>query len=238
MMIAIVHLLGMYVADLFKSRQRLEVESLFPRHQLNIVLRRTPQRLRLRGGDRALLIWMTRRWPSLLGLARVVQPDKCGDRRFDSRAIHLRTGIGRFDAPCSTDGGLAQGGGHDPAELTPATLSQRPSLETIQPCQQNTSAIATQRAICKNPLATNVKRLLWLMRKARSRQTSHWPARGDDPVVIYHVAARIVCPLALRENGGVFCNPSVCSYSSIRLGWLDRGSYRCLVRFRTKKSKT
>src|ERR1700704_4654589 len=42
---------------------------------LNIILRRTPQRLRLRGGDRALLVWMTRRWPSLLGLARVVQPD-------------------------------------------------------------------------------------------------------------------------------------------------------------------
>jgi hypothetical protein len=76
MMIAIVHLLGMYVADLFKSRRRLEVENLFLRHQLNIVLRRTPQRLRLRGGDRALLVWMTtRHWLSLLGLARVVQPD-------------------------------------------------------------------------------------------------------------------------------------------------------------------
>jgi transposase InsO family protein len=75
MMLAIVHLLGMYVADLFKSRRRLEVENLFLRHQLNIVLRRTPQSLRLRCGDRALLVWMTRRWPSLLGLARVVQPD-------------------------------------------------------------------------------------------------------------------------------------------------------------------
>jgi hypothetical protein len=32
MMIAIVHLLGMYVADLFKSRRRLEVENLFLRH--------------------------------------------------------------------------------------------------------------------------------------------------------------------------------------------------------------
>jgi hypothetical protein len=65
----------MYVADLIKSGRRLEVENLFLRHQLNIALRRTPQRLRLRGGDRALLVWMTRRWPSLHGLARVVQPD-------------------------------------------------------------------------------------------------------------------------------------------------------------------
>jgi hypothetical protein len=55
MMLAIVHLLGMYVADLIKSRRRLEVENLFLRHQLNIALRRTPQRLRLRGGDRALV---------------------------------------------------------------------------------------------------------------------------------------------------------------------------------------
>jgi hypothetical protein len=45
MMLAIVHLLGMYIADLIKSRRRLEVENLFLRHQLNIALRRTPQRL-------------------------------------------------------------------------------------------------------------------------------------------------------------------------------------------------
>jgi transposase InsO family protein len=74
-MAVIVHLLGSYAADLFKSRHRLEVENLFLRHQLNIALRRAPQRLRLRGSDRALLVWTTRLWPSLLGLARVVQPD-------------------------------------------------------------------------------------------------------------------------------------------------------------------
>src|SRR6266436_10292693 len=74
-MLAIVHLLRTVVANLFKSRRRLEVENLFLRHQLNIALRRAPQRLRLRGSDRALLAWMTWLWPSLLGLARVVQPD-------------------------------------------------------------------------------------------------------------------------------------------------------------------
>jgi hypothetical protein len=46
-----------------------------PRHQLNIALRRSPHRLRLRRSDRALLVWMTWLRPSLLGLARVVQPD-------------------------------------------------------------------------------------------------------------------------------------------------------------------
>ena len=74
-MFVIVHLLGSYVADQFKSRHRLEVENPFLRHQLNIALRRAPQHLRLRGGERALLVWMTRLWPCLLGLARVVQPD-------------------------------------------------------------------------------------------------------------------------------------------------------------------
>ena len=65
-MLAIIYLLGTFIADLLKSRRRLEVENLFLRHQLNIVLRRSPQRLRLRGSDRALLVWMTQVWPSLL----------------------------------------------------------------------------------------------------------------------------------------------------------------------------
>jgi hypothetical protein len=68
-------LLATFIADLFKPPRRLEVENLFLRHQLNVALRRAPQRVRLRAGDRALMVWMTRRWPSLLGLSRVVQPD-------------------------------------------------------------------------------------------------------------------------------------------------------------------
>src|SRR5262245_44847036 len=74
-MLAILQVLGTIVANLFKSRRRLEAENLFLRHQLNIALRRAPKRLRLRGCDRALLVWMTRIWPSLLGLTQVVQPD-------------------------------------------------------------------------------------------------------------------------------------------------------------------
>ncbi len=64
----------MFIANLFKSRRRLEAEILFLRHQLNIALRRRPARLPLRGSDRALLVWMTRLWPSLLCMARVVEP--------------------------------------------------------------------------------------------------------------------------------------------------------------------
>ena len=74
-MFALLHSLAMFVIDFFKSPRRLEAENLFLRHQLGIALRRAPSRLRLRGSDRALLVWMTRLWPSLLGAAQVVQPE-------------------------------------------------------------------------------------------------------------------------------------------------------------------
>ena len=74
-MFALLHSLAMFGVDLFKPQRRLEVENLFLRHQLSIALRRAPPRLRLRGSDRALLVWMTRLWPSLLGAAQVVQPE-------------------------------------------------------------------------------------------------------------------------------------------------------------------
>src|SRR5437868_8458265 len=74
-MLAILHSFGMFFADIFKSRRRLEAENLFLRHQLSIALRRAPSRLRLRGSDRALLVWMIRLWPSLLGAAQVIQPE-------------------------------------------------------------------------------------------------------------------------------------------------------------------
>ena len=74
-MLAVLHLLGILVANLIKSRQRLEIENLVLRHQLNIALRRAPHRLRLGNSDRALMVWLTRLWPSLIGLTRVVEPD-------------------------------------------------------------------------------------------------------------------------------------------------------------------
>ena len=74
-MYAILHALGMFVADMFKSRCRLEAEHLFLRYQLNIALRRAPPRSLFHGSDRALLVWMTRIWPGLLDLAQVVKPE-------------------------------------------------------------------------------------------------------------------------------------------------------------------
>ena len=79
-MLAIVYLLAASAANLFKSRRRLEAEILLLRHQLNIALRRRRAHS-ASGSDRALLVWMSRLWPSLLGMARVVEP-----------ATHSRTG--------------------------------------------------------------------------------------------------------------------------------------------------
>ena len=69
------HLLLIFFGNVFKSRHRLEAENLFLRHQLNIALRRTPSRVRLSGGDRALLVLMTKLWRNLVGMTRLVQPE-------------------------------------------------------------------------------------------------------------------------------------------------------------------
>jgi transposase InsO family protein len=53
-MILVLRTLAIIVANLFKSRQRLEAENLWLCHQLNVALRRCPERLRLSG----------RRWKS------------------------------------------------------------------------------------------------------------------------------------------------------------------------------
>ena len=73
-MFPILHTLAIFVTDLFKSRGRLEAENLLLRHQLNVALRRAPERLRLRDCDRAILVWIVRIWPNLLGAVQVVKP--------------------------------------------------------------------------------------------------------------------------------------------------------------------
>ena len=102
-MFAILHALGMLVADLFKSRSRLEAENLFLCHQLNVALRRAPHRLRLRGPDRAFLVWMTRLWPSLIDAVQVVQPEtvlrwhRAGFRAFWRWKSRKRAGRPKID---------------------------------------------------------------------------------------------------------------------------------------------
>jgi hypothetical protein len=59
--------------------------------------------LRLRGSDRALLVWMTRLWPSLLGAVQVVQPEtvlrwhRAGFKMFWRWKSRNRAGQPRID---------------------------------------------------------------------------------------------------------------------------------------------
>jgi len=102
-MFATLHLLGMFIVGFFKPRWRLQAENLFLRHQLSIALRRAPPRFCVRSSDRALLVWMTRLWPSLLGAARVVQPETIlrwhreGFRRYWRWKSRKRAGRPKID---------------------------------------------------------------------------------------------------------------------------------------------
>jgi len=74
-MIGIMRALWWTVGSRFKSRERLEAENLALRHQVTVLRRSAPGRLRLRGSDRFLFVWLYRLWPSVLGSIVIVQPE-------------------------------------------------------------------------------------------------------------------------------------------------------------------
>jgi transposase InsO family protein len=75
-MIAIGLLFIRMLCDFFKPRPRLEAEILILRHQLNVLQLRMPRRrLNLRWIDRALFIWLYRRYPRILDAMSIVRPE-------------------------------------------------------------------------------------------------------------------------------------------------------------------
>jgi transposase InsO family protein len=102
-MFPILHALAIFVCDLLKSRRRLEAENLFLRHQLNVVLRQTPTRFRMRDIDRLLLTWMVQLWPNLLGVVQVAKPEtvlrwhRAGFRAFWRWKSRTRAGRPKID---------------------------------------------------------------------------------------------------------------------------------------------
>jgi hypothetical protein len=75
-MFAVGLLLVRMLCDLFKPQPRLEAEILILRHQLNILQQRAPRRrLHLRWIDRALFIWLYRRYPRILDALSIVRPE-------------------------------------------------------------------------------------------------------------------------------------------------------------------
>ena len=74
-MITIAVLFVRVLCDCFKPRRRLEAEILVLRHQLNVLQQRAPRRLHLRWVDRALFIWLYRRYPRILDAVTIVRPE-------------------------------------------------------------------------------------------------------------------------------------------------------------------
>jgi hypothetical protein len=66
-----VHVLAMP----FRTQAQLEAEITMLRHQLNVLRRQAPSKLRLTAADRLLFVWLCRLFPSLRNAITIVQPD-------------------------------------------------------------------------------------------------------------------------------------------------------------------
>src|ERR1700733_14275945 len=63
------------LASPFKSKLRLEAENVVLRHQLNVLRRRLPGRVRLTNHDRWFLIQLHRWFPSILKVLTIIRPE-------------------------------------------------------------------------------------------------------------------------------------------------------------------
>jgi len=63
------------LAPPFKSRRRLEAENVILRHQLIILRRKVPDRVRLTNGDRWFLVQLYRLFPSTLQAVAIIRPE-------------------------------------------------------------------------------------------------------------------------------------------------------------------
>ena len=64
-----------FLALPFKSKSRLEAENAALRHQLIVLRRKVPSRVRLTNNDRWFLIQLYRWFPSILRVLTIVQPE-------------------------------------------------------------------------------------------------------------------------------------------------------------------
>jgi hypothetical protein len=68
-------LLAWFVVSLFRSKGRLEAETVILRHELNVLHRRMPSRARLTLIDRLIFVWLYRLRPSVVNAVVIVQPE-------------------------------------------------------------------------------------------------------------------------------------------------------------------
>src|SRR5262245_66308095 len=74
-MLGMVELLLNWLASMVKSRRRLRAENLVLRHQVNILLRKRPQRIRLSNADRLAFVWLYRLCPAVVDAVAVIRPE-------------------------------------------------------------------------------------------------------------------------------------------------------------------
>src|SRR5579859_3871690 len=67
-------LFGALLAWMRGSRPSRDAEILFLRHQLLVLRRSAPTRLRLRNSDKLIFVWLYRLFPSLLDAAMIFKP--------------------------------------------------------------------------------------------------------------------------------------------------------------------
>ena len=91
---AMMRLLFLTMRDLARSRARLQVELLAVRHQLHVLERTRPRRVRLSALDRWLWVWLSRVWSEWRRVLVIVEPAtvvawhrrgvRCSGRRHSS----------------------------------------------------------------------------------------------------------------------------------------------------------
>jgi len=96
-MIEVLKVIAWFVGSLFWSKRRLEAEIVVLRHQVNVLRRGMPSRMRLTVIDRLIFVWLYRLCPSVLRAVAIVQPDTVvrWHRKGFRLYWHSRTRVGR-----------------------------------------------------------------------------------------------------------------------------------------------
>ena len=74
-MIAVLRLLVAAARSCFRSRFRLQTENLVLRHQINILRRAAPSRVRPTSVERLWFVWLYRLWPGVLRAVAIIRPE-------------------------------------------------------------------------------------------------------------------------------------------------------------------
>jgi probable HAF family extracellular repeat protein len=74
-MVAVLRLLLPAALARLRSRFTLEIENLALRHQVNVLRRAAPTRIRPTGSERLLFVWLYRLWPGVLRSITILRPE-------------------------------------------------------------------------------------------------------------------------------------------------------------------